>query len=93
VCAALGLRAGPASALRWDGRSWWFSSGNERALAGDVGVAIDLGAWMLLRFVPQVRRGRWRTRWVSLQRRGLEGEWHALRCIVHAARTNEASVA
>lgn len=91
--AALGLRAGPAPALRWDGRCWWLSSGDGQALSGELRAAIDLGGWMLLRFVPQGRSGRWRTRWVALQRAGLEGQWHALRCTVHAARAHETPAA
>jgi hypothetical protein len=49
-------------------------------------VAVDLGAWMLLRFerdaTPRLRR----IVWLPLQRRGLETPWHALRCAVYSAR-------
>jgi hypothetical protein len=49
-----------------------------------VAVAIDLGGWMLLRFVPGAGGGR--ARWIALQRHGLEPQWHALRCAVYAPR-------
>jgi hypothetical protein len=54
---------------------------------GDLAVALDLGPFMLLVFdrrdagMPSVRR------WLPVQRLGLEREWQALRCAVHAPRT------
>jgi hypothetical protein len=49
-----------------------------------VTVAIDLGSWMLLRFVAELPRMR--TTWIPVQRDRVEGDWHALRCAVHARR-------
>lgn len=49
---------------------------------GMLSVALDFGGWMLLRFVPETGHGR--ARWIALQRWGLEPQWHALRCAVHA---------
>lgn len=92
-CAAWGVRAGPATGLRWDAQRWWLDVGDRQPLAGDVSVAIDLGGWMLLRFVPHASLGRWQTRWVAVGRQGREGEWHALRCTVHAARADETPAA
>jgi hypothetical protein len=43
---------------------------------------IDLGSWLLVVFessTSAVERV-----WLPLQRRGLEGEWHALRCALYA---------
>ena len=68
----------PAQSLRWDGRAWQLD-----AAAGELSVAIDLGPWMLLCFMPE---GRGRCSWLPIQRRGLEAHWHALRCAVYSPR-------
>jgi hypothetical protein len=78
----------PALALRWDGESWWLASPAMAAeLSGDVAVALDLGAWLLLRFraVPRLA-GRPRHVWLPLQRAGLPAQWHALRCALYSPR-------
>ena len=83
------VRGRPVCALRWDRQQWWFARSASDARSGDLGVAIDLGAWMLLRFVPQGGRV-WRDAiWIPVQRRGLEAGWHGLRCAVHASRSHE----
>ena len=68
----------PAQSLRWDGRAWQLD-----AAPGELNVAIDLGPWLLLRFTPDADG---RMRWLPVQRRGLEAQWHALRCAVYAPR-------
>ena len=82
------LRRG-AFTLRWDGQTWRLNHGmgaDENAPAGDLSVAIDLGAWMLLKFDrPPGRFGRHAT-WLPVQRRGLEAQWHAFRCAVYSPR-------
>ncbi len=78
-----GLRIGPFG-LRWDGAQWWLAKTGLEPVAGEVHVAIDLGNWMLLRFVALSATGR-RISWLPLQRHGLEARWHDLRCTVHAA--------
>jgi len=86
VCAWLSWRV-PDAVLRWDRQQWWLACAGGAERAGTLHLAIDLGAWMLLRFDPAgVRRGsRWRHRcWLGAQRRGLEPQWHALRCTVLA---------
>ena len=80
------VRMSPLS-LRWDAQRWHLgpadSAGHE-PWVGDVQVAIDLGAWMLLRFKPDVAgKGRAVT-WVPVQRRGLEAQWHTLRCALYS---------
>ncbi len=77
------LRIGPF-ALRWDGAQWWLAKMGLEPVAGELHVAIDLGNWMLLRFVPEGSTGR-QLSWLPVQRPGLEVPWHALRCAVHAA--------
>ncbi|MEO7007629.1 MAG: hypothetical protein ABI156_00645 [Caldimonas sp.] len=72
--------------LRWDGRTWQLGS-VDTALEprpGSLQVQIDLGAWMLLRFAANDAGPRRRVVWLPVQRRGLEAQWHALRCAVHA---------
>jgi hypothetical protein len=71
--------------LDWNGRQWtWLSPPPAVAEAGEIGVAMDLGPWLLLRF----RRtdGPRRSRWIALQRAGLETHWHALRCALYSPR-------
>ena len=83
----LSLSRVPAVALCWDGQGWSLKSllpVNADPVAGDISVAIDLGAWMLLCFRP-LNASRWRRPiWLPVQRRGIEPQWHALRCAVHA---------
>jgi hypothetical protein len=52
-------------------------------MPGNVAVVIDLGPWMLLRFTADAPP---RTTWLPVQRRGLEAQWHALRCAVYSPR-------
>ena len=80
----------PALTLRWDRQRWLVARDGAAGQAGELVVAIDLGGWMLLRFVPASieasppwHRG---AQWIALQQRGLEAQWHALRCTVYSAR-------
>ena len=68
----------PVQDLRWDGQRWYLGES-----PGDLRVAIDPGPWMLLRFMPS---DSVRTRWLPVQRRGLEAAWHLLRCAVYSPR-------
>ena len=51
--------------------------------SADLAVAIDLGSFLLLTLSTS-DGGRRSRRWLPVQRRGLEQDWHALRCAVHA---------
>lgn len=100
---ALGRQARRRVPLRlaWDGEQWWLGpvSGtadpSRAARPGQVVVAMDLGAWLLLRFeapaAPDAPRQR---RWLPLQLGpdgGLDPDaWHRLRCTVHLARAASA---
>jgi hypothetical protein len=53
---------------------------------GDVAVAIDLGAWMLRRFVADAGRGGGVT-WLPARRCGLQARWHGLRCAASSPRS------
>jgi hypothetical protein len=101
ILAVLALAASlmrlPAMTLRWDGQQWWLArlTSSSRAVAaaqmdaavGELDVALDFGAWMLLRFRPvSANRRERRPRWLPVQRRGLEAHWHALRCAVYSPR-------
>ena len=48
---------------------------------GELGVALDLGSFLLLTLACSGVRRR---RWLSVQRAGLEHEWHAIRCAVYS---------
>jgi hypothetical protein len=79
-------RVSPRS-LRWDGQRWHLGALHavaDEALQGDLRVAIDLGAWMLLCFAAQGSNKRSAVSWLPVQRRGLEAHWHALRCAVYS---------
>ena len=101
VMAVLGLGASLArsqsSSLRWDGQAWHLGPAESRGdepLTGSLAVALDFGSWMLLRFTPDapalstsnLRAAKPRQLWLPAQRSGLEAQWHALRCAVHAPR-------
>jgi hypothetical protein len=47
---------------------------------GTLEVAIDFGAFLLLRLVERRRT----IVWLPVQRRGVETQWHALRCAVYS---------
>jgi len=85
--AALSTTAPFDLSLRWTGSSWVLSRGDaptSEPLAGTLTVPIDLGSWMLLRFVGEPAHVR--TTWLPVRRGEVEGDWHALRCAVHAPR-------
>ena len=78
-----------ALSLRWDGRDWHLgpaASAGDEPWPGRLAVAIDTGGWLLLKFEHAGGPARRRTTWLPVQRRGLESQWHALRCAVYCAR-------
>lgn len=81
VVAASSARARPAQ-LRWDGQSWRLGSYGQPADSmhpGRLGICLDIGFWMLLRFVPT--DGGWASVvWLPVQRRDMKDQWHPLRC-------------
>ena len=82
-------RVRPAT-LRWDGELWHLvrSTGTQ---SGQLAVAVDLGAWMLLRFTSGDATAARTAAWVPAQRRGLEAHWHALRCAVYSPHPNRSA--
>jgi len=88
VGSALGLTRRVGGQLRWTGQCWELEdgiAGGGPRRTGDVALMIDLGSWLLLRFTPSAQEGR-TARWLPVERRGHEGEWHALRCALHSSR-------
>ena len=94
ACVAAGALAYWLSRVRpvtivWDQTCW--RVGPCDAPAGDarqglLEVHLDLGAWMLLRFVPE-GKPRWaRALWLPVQRQGAAQDWHVLRCALYAPR-------
>jgi len=59
---------------------WAFVSDAGVRRTGTLEVAMDLGAFLLLRLVQQGRTSAW----LPVQRRGNEGQWHGLRCAVYS---------
>ena len=69
---------------------WTFSPDAGPAVSGALTVAVDWGGFLLLRLESGPRAHLW----LPVQRRGLEHDWHALRCAVHArARSARSSPA
>ena len=95
ACVASLWRSRPHS-LRWDGQDWhlgWADAAGQEPWPGELGVAMDLGSWMLLRFrhAPLGRWSRWT--WIPVLRWGLEPDWHALRCALFCPRSPPGAVA
>jgi hypothetical protein len=75
-------RAHAASDLNWSGSEWQW-----QGLAGNVQVALDLDAWMLLRFDPvQGKRC-----WIAASRKSAVGPWAAFRAALYARRPADSS--
>lgn len=72
--------------LRLRSGVWTFapSGRDDSAEAGVLAVAVDLGSFMLLCLVRRGTGRIARRRWLPAQRRGLERDWHALRCAVYS---------
>jgi hypothetical protein len=81
--------------LRWDGFAWTIAAaaGAGLELPGRLEVAIDLGSFLLLRFLPAPGAGFAAVRWIPVGRAGLEGDWHAFRCAVHSPAPGGAAAA
>jgi hypothetical protein len=58
--------------------------GVDRIEAGALTVALDLGSFLLLTLTRTGGPRRLARRWLPVQRRGLEADWHALRCAVYS---------
>ena len=77
--------------LQWNDGLWRVSfadDSHERSL-GRVTVAIDLHVWMLLRCEIDGKALAGSVQWLVLQRAGLQGDWHSLRCALYAGKASE----
>jgi hypothetical protein len=84
---ALQLTRLQSCSLRWDGQAWYFGLAEQvgdETEHGSLTVMVDLGAWMLLRFAGDHGSPGWSVTWLPVQRRGMEAQWHALRCAVYS---------
>ena len=59
---------------------WAFVPDTGARRTGTLEVSTDLGAFLLLRLVERRRT----VAWLPVQRRGVETQWHALRCAVYS---------
>jgi len=93
VAAAVTLLRPSAFRLSFDAQGWKLGGVLASSIArpGRIFVRVDLGFWMLLSFQPEPAAGPGLRRWLPLQRRGLEADWHALRCAVYSARPEPAT--
>lgn len=75
------LVAPHAGSLHWDGAAWsWQAQGWPQAQPGTVAVMIDLGPWMLLRFVPTGAAAVW----LPVAEAACGSAWRPLRAALHA---------
>lgn len=83
------LRRHPVG-LRCDSQSWYLCEPSRRAQEvgpAQLQVLIDAGPWLLLKFMPEGRPSWLSACWLPVQRRGMEDQWHALRCAVYSPRS------
>jgi len=81
--------------LRWDSMHWYCSDPRDEAAESGpwhAQVMLDWGSFMLLRLDSPEAPDRWRVRWLPVQQRGLQPEWHALRCALHSRQSNPAAI-
>ncbi len=64
--------------LRWDGQDWVLAGDGRLDQRGDATLMLDLGPWMLVRFLPNA--GTWSgATWLPLTLAGDLARWAALR--------------
>ena len=80
LAVALSLARVPPGVLACRDGRWTFTADSGRTVAGALTVALDCGAFFLLR-IDGAAHARV---WLPVQQRGLEREWHALRCALYA---------
>ena len=75
----------PAVRLGWNGESWQLKLAQAELaepLAGRLEVRLDLGNWMLLRFVPDPESADQPAIWLPVQRGAPDLNWHELRSVI-----------
>jgi hypothetical protein len=86
AAAAVRGTALPPRQLAWDGAVWALHSSQDGWRPGQVMLMLDLGTWMLLRFMPTPPHGARRAaaQWLPLSARDAAGSWPALRVALYA---------
>ena len=74
-------RAAGERTLRWDGQDWVLAGdrAGQPDLRGDAALMLDLGSWMLVRFLPHASAGFGAATWLPLTLAGDLARWAALR--------------
>ena len=80
IAAALSLGRVPSGVLACRDGRWTFAADSGPTVAGRLTVALDWGAFFLLR----IDGGAGLRLWLPVQRRGLERDWHGLRCALYS---------
>jgi hypothetical protein len=80
VAVALSLARVEGGLLACRDGAWTFVTDAGTIRTGALEVAIDLGAFVLIRLGDRRRSSLW----LPLQCRGLEPQWHGLRCAVYS---------
>lgn len=70
--------------LVWDGAAWSMRPAQGKVRSGRVSLMLDLGGWMLVRFVPANRASFQAALWLPFRRRDVGGAWRALRVALYA---------
>ena len=67
--------------LRWDGQDWVLAgdAGGRPDQRGDAALMLDLGPWMLVRFLPHASSGLRAATWLPLTVSGDLARWAAFR--------------
>ena len=67
--------------LRWDGQDWVLAGARDGSpdQRGDAALMLDLGPWMLVRFLPYASSGFGAATWLPLTVAGDLARWAALR--------------
>jgi hypothetical protein len=75
--------------LRWDGQDWVLAAGGAHPeQRGDAVLMLDLGPWMLVRFLPYASTGFGAATWLPLAVAGDLARWSALRGALWNWRTD-----
>jgi hypothetical protein len=80
LAVAASLARFPAGVLAGRNGAWTFTPDAGPSRSEPLVVALDWGSFFLLR----IDAGRRARAWLPVQRRGLERDWHALRCAVYS---------
>jgi len=80
IAVASSLARAQAGILTCADGAWSYAFDAGLRGSGTLEVAMDLGAFLLLRLVDECRGSAW----LPVQRRGLEAQWHGFRCAVYS---------